>query len=57
MQICANTFHELSRGFVMMILMDVLSQMCLKCQYEAKNYTFKEAKAFNWWRFAKACPR
>ncbi len=36
----------------MMILMDVLSQMCLECQYEAKNYTFKEAKVLNWWSIA-----
>jgi len=44
-----NTFHGLFGGFVMMILMDVLSQMCLECQYEAKNYTLKEAKVLNWW--------
>jgi len=31
----------------MMILMDVLSQMCLKCQYEANNYTLKEEKVLN----------
>jgi hypothetical protein len=49
MQICANTFHGLSRSFAMMILMDALFQMCLECQYEAKNYTFKEAKVLNWW--------
>ncbi len=36
----------------MMILMDGLSQMCLKCQYEAKNYTLKEAKDLNWWNIA-----
>ncbi len=35
-----------------MILMDVLSQMCLECQYEAKNYMFKEAKVLNWWSIA-----
>ncbi len=33
----------------MMILMDDLSQMCLECQYEAKNCTFKEVKVLNWW--------
>jgi len=48
MQIHANTFHGLSRGFVMMILMDVLFQMCLKCQYEAKTYMFKERKVLDW---------
>jgi hypothetical protein len=49
MQINANTIHGLSRGFVTMILMDVLFQMCLECQYEAKNYMLKEPKALNWW--------
>jgi hypothetical protein len=52
MQIHANTFHGLSGGFVMMILMDALSQMCLECQYEVKNYMFKEAKVLNWWSIA-----
>ncbi len=32
----------------MMILMDVLFQMCLKCQYEAKTYMFKERKVLDW---------
>jgi hypothetical protein len=31
----------------MMILMDVLSQMCLKSQYEANNYMLKKAKVLN----------
>ncbi len=26
--------------------------MCLKCQYEAKNYMFKESKVLNWWNIA-----
>jgi hypothetical protein len=52
MQICANTFHGLFGGFDMMILMDDLFQMCLECQYEANNYTFKEAKFLNWWSIA-----
>ncbi len=52
MQIHANTFHGLFGGFVMMILMDALSQMCLERQYEAKNYMFKEEKVLNWWSIA-----
>jgi len=52
MQIRGNTFHGLFGGFIMMILMDVLSQMCLECQYETKNYTLKEAKVLNWWSIA-----
>jgi hypothetical protein len=47
MQIRANTFHGLFGGFIMMILMDVLSQMCLKSQYEANNYMLKKAKVLN----------
>jgi hypothetical protein len=42
----------------MMILMDVLSQMCLECQYEAKNYTLKEDKVFNWYNITiKLAPK
>jgi hypothetical protein len=52
MQLRANTFHGLSGSFVMMILMDALSQMCLECQYEAMNYTLKEEKVLNWWSIA-----
>jgi hypothetical protein len=49
MQLHANTFHGLYGGFVMMILMDALFQMCLECQYEVMNYTLKEEKVLNWW--------
>jgi hypothetical protein len=47
MEIHANTFHGLFGAFVMMILMGVLSQMCLKCQYEAKTYMLKEIKVLD----------